>query len=271
MSLTASLLVLLVACQILPPDTSNQFALSLRTEQRVILNGEVRQLRELAGRLSASKHSVATEAVLKALPPLALPDGSSPFDPLPDVVSRPIQGLASVSVEDATGTRFRSELAAIRDDTAKQLFELAERAGTSQPPHYAIADACLRQVLERQPDHPESRRLLGFVPYEEGWARPFAISQLRKGKVFHQKYGWTQAAALPNLERGELPAPVTRGSTRVRWLPATDADALRRDWRNGWEINTEHFFIKTNVPFSEAITFGRQVEAFHDLFLATMV
>ena len=45
MSLTASLLVLLVACQILPPDTSNQFALSLRTEQHVILNGEVRQLR----------------------------------------------------------------------------------------------------------------------------------------------------------------------------------------------------------------------------------
>ena len=133
----------------------------------------------------------------------------------------------------------------------------------------------LMRVLGRcssaQPDHPESRRLLGFVPYEEGWARPFAISQLRKGKVFHQKYGWTQAAALPNLERGELPGAGYSGLNSRPLAPRhRRRREYRRDWRNGWEINTEHFFIKTNVPFSEAITFGRQVEAFHDLFLATM-
>ena len=36
------------------------------------------------------------------------------------------------------------------------------------------ACACAR-VIERQPDHREARRLLGYVPHEGGWARPFAV------------------------------------------------------------------------------------------------
>jgi len=125
-------------------------------------------------------------------------------------------------------------------------------------------------VLDRLPDHPEARRLMGYVPHEGGWASPFAVRQLRQGKVLHPTFGWVAAAWLPNLARGELPAPAVKGSKRERWLPAAEADALRREWRNGWEITTEHFFIKTDVPFSEAIAFGRHLESFHDLFFSVL-
>ena len=33
------------------------------------------------------------------------------------------------------------------------------------------------------------------------------------------------------------------------------------------EFATEHFEIQTNVTLAEAITFGRRLEAFHDLFM----
>jgi hypothetical protein len=65
-----------------------------------------------------------------------------------------------------------------------------------------------------------------------------------------------------------LPDIITNGK-RVRWLPAAEADALRaQDWNRSWGITTEHFKIKTNVPLSEAIAFGRRLEALHDLFFA---
>jgi hypothetical protein len=56
----------------------------------------------------------------------------------------------------------------------------------------------------------------------------------------------------------------------VRWLAAVDADRLRAGWKPPWQIFTEHFEVQTNLPLAEAISFGRRLEAFHDLFSALM-
>ena len=53
--------------------------------------------------------------------------------------------------------------AALRREAAGRLFDLAMAA--NQPPvPLAFVDECLRAVLERQPDHPEARRLLDNSP-----------------------------------------------------------------------------------------------------------
>ena len=49
-----------------------------------------------------------------------------------------------------------------------------------------------------------------------------------------------------------------------------EADRLRADWNQPWTFTTEHFEIQTNVPLAEAITFGRRLEAFHDLFMTLL-
>ena len=122
------------------------------------------------------------------------------------------------------------------------------------PPSYALASLCLRAVLERQPDHREARRLLGYVPHEGGWARPFAVRQLRDGYVSHPTFGWVHADWVPHLDRGELPAPLARGQKKARWLSAAEANDLRANWSPPWHINTEHFEIQTNVTLAEAIS-----------------
>ncbi len=73
----------------------------------------------------------------------------------------------------------------------------------------------------------------------------------------------------PPRER-RLPPPLARGQSTVRWVPADQADELHSPWKSGWTIFTEHFRIQTNVPFSQAIAFGRQLESFHDLFFALL-
>ena len=97
---------------------------------------------------------------------------------------------------------------------------------------------------------------------------PFAVRQIKEGNVNHPTFGWVAADWVPHLDRGELPAPSSRGQKKPRWLPAAEADQLHEDWNSRWRICTEHFEIQTNVPLAEAISFGRRLEAFHDLFMA---
>ena len=144
---------------------------------------------------------------------------------------------------------------------------LAQRAARSEPPAYAAAGISLRGVIERDLDHREARRLLGYVPLEGGWATPFAVAQLKSGLVDHPTFGWVPADWVPHLDRGELPAPLARGQKKPAWLPAAEADRLRETGDPPWRITTEHFKIDTEVPLAEAIGFGRRLEAFHDVFM----
>ena len=63
---------------------------------------------------------------------------------------------------------------------------------------------------------------------------------------------------------------MARGQNKTRWLSAAEADGLRANWSPPWYINTEHFEIQTNVTLAEAISFGRRLEAFHDVFMALL-
>ncbi len=270
MIVPAGLLALVMAVQVPPPDAAANLSGELRRQERAILDGESGRLKGLADRLSREGRADAAAEVRRGLPTPPSPLGASKFRPLPEVVTRRATGLANVPAGGDARPDWRAELAAVRHASGSALFALANRAAASEPRHFALADVCLRAVLDREPDHPEARRLLGFVPHEGGWATPYAVGQLRNGMALHPTFGWVKAGWLPHLARGELPAPPSGGWKAERWLPADDADALRRDWGKGWNIYTEHFWIKTNVPFSEAIQFGRQLEAFHDLFFSVL-
>jgi len=256
--------------QVPPPNSGASPATELRREARALREQETGQLKALAERLRARGDSAAVAEVLARVEPARPAGGATRFVPLPEVVPAPAKGLANVPARGPIDAAWRTELQATRSATARGLFALAERAATTTPKHYALADECLRAVLDREPDHPEARRLLGHVPLDGGWATPFAARNLRRKMVNHPTFGWVDPTWLPHLERGELPAPPVPGQRQVRWLSAAQADALHRPWESAWRIETEHFLIRANVPFSEAIAFGRQLETFHELFTALL-
>jgi hypothetical protein len=134
---------------------------------------------------------------------------------------------------------------------------------------YAVADRSLRGVLDRDPNHAEARRLIGFVPYKGGWATPHAADLMERGFVLHPKYDWVAADWVPHLDRGELPGEMTAGGKPREWLPAADADSLRNRFARGWQIKTApHFEIQTDVPLAEAVAFGRRLEGLHEVFFS---
>jgi len=260
MSCSGWLIGLWVLAQVPPPLAGTDAAHELEAAQRSIIAREAAELNSLADQLAGQGETGAAQQVRLCIPRPAQPDGPTRFVPLPEVVER-------LSKDQSEAP---ARLKEIQNRAAAELFDLAQRAAKSESPQYAIASKCLRAALERQPDHKEARRLLGYVPYEGGWARPFAVLQLQKGKVNHPIFGWQPADWIPHLDRGELPAPLTARQRKTRWLPAAEADRLRADWEHHWQFVTEHFEIQTNVTLSEAITFGRRLEAFHDLFMTLL-
>jgi Protein of unknown function (DUF1570) len=245
--------------QIPRPSSAEDAARELHAAYRSILEAESIGLKGLADQLDRSGDAEAAGSVRARLLRPPAPDGPTRFMPLPDVVApRP---AVKKSAADA-----RAEV--ILSRSAMGFFDLAQRAAKANPPRYALAGQCLRAAVERSPDHAEARRLLGYVPHEGGWARPFAVEQFRKGFIDHPVFGWVKADWKPHLDRGELPSPPSRGP--VRWLSAAEADRLRAGWKPPWQIPTEHFQIQSNVPLAEVISFGRRLEAFHQLFMALM-
>ena len=260
MSCLGLIVVLSLLGQVPPPALGAGAAQELEAAKRSILANEGAQLKGLAERFAQAGDEAAARPIRERLPRPVEPDGPTRFVPLPEVaMARP---------EEKGGEPWRASLREIESRSAQELFNLAQRAAKTDPPSYSLASLCLRAVIERQPDHREARRLLGYVPYQGGWARPFAVRQLKEGYVSHPTFGWVLADWVPHLDRGELPAPLAKRGQKARWLSAAEADGLRAKWSPPWRINTEHFEIQTNVTMAEAITFGRRLEAFHDLFMA---
>ena len=136
------------------------------------------------------------------------------------------------------------------------------------PPRTRWPSMCLRAVLERQPDHREARRLLGYVPHEGGWARPFAVAAAQEGlrEPPDLRLGAGRLGAAPRPWRAARAA--VAGPEEDPLAPRRRGRPPPSDWNPPWRIYTEHFEIQTNVPLAEAISFGRRLEAFHDLFMA---
>ena len=232
--------------QVPPPQLGPSESADLVAQRSTILRAEADQ--RLALKLPPVRSTPATVP----------DDGATRFVPLPEVVT-------AAEIEAAiAGPPDEQKL---RRAIAERFFDLAMSAAKTPSPPLAFVDDCLRSTLARLPDHAEARRLLGFIPHAgKGWATPYAARELSWNKVKDPTFGWVPADWVPHLRRGELPAP--RGSRE--WLAEAEADALRRDWRSGWDIATEHFQIHTNVPLSGAIAFGRQLETLHEVFFALM-
>jgi hypothetical protein len=256
MASSGLLVGVLLLCQVPPPALGDDVARELEAARRALTAREASELTKLAAALGGKGDKAGAEQVAAKLPRPAPADGASRFVPLPAVVAKS---------PPARTEPWRTSLAQIQTRAAAELYALAQRACRSAS--YALAGICLRGVIERQPDHAEARRLLGYVPHEGGWATPFAVGQGKSGLVDHPTFGWVPADWVPHLDRGELPAPLPRGQKKPTWLPAAEADRLRETGDPPWRISTEHFQIQTEVPLAEAIGFGRRLEAFHDVFM----
>ena len=141
-----------------------------------------------------------------------------------------------------TGLRWRQ---------AEAMVKLARRAVRARQASLGL-DLVLA-ALRENPDHEAVRRLLGFQAYRGRWCTPYKVHNLRAGKVWNERFGWLPAAYVPRYENGER-------YYRGRWIAAEDDARLHRDIRRGWDVQTEHYTIRTNHSIEAAVQLGTRLE-----------
>lgn len=153
---------------------------------------------------------------------------------------------------------WRTRQLKLEQDHAIALYRLSRDA--LQQGHYSLAFKLVREVAYFDPDHKQARTLLGFKRVGDEWTTPFAAAMTAKGQVFDPQFGWLPKSHLPRYRAGER-------NFNGKWISAEREANIRSDFNQAWEIDTEHFRIRTNHSLEEGVRLGAELERFHGYFV----
>jgi hypothetical protein len=139
----------------------------------------------------------------------------------------------------------------LRQDHAAAIFALAKHASTGH--QSSLAYRLALDTIRANPDHEAARRVFGYQKYQNQWHTPFEVQMLRDGMIWHEKFGWIEKANLPRYVAGQR----LMGET---WIDAANDAALHAEINHGWDIETEHYRIRTNQSIEAAVALGVKLE-----------
>lgn len=177
--------------------------------------------------------------------------------PLPRQVQPPLAG--NVTGDERT---WRSQLEHHRQDYAKDLYFMSRRA--LKDGHVAYAYDLVREAGLHDSDHVPVRKILGFVRNGNEWVSEFEDRKLKDKKVWHDRFGWIPKDHVAQYLQGQR-------YCNKKWMTAAKEAEIRRDWFNAWEVETEHYRIKTNHSLERGVELAKKLEDFHGLFFQTFV
>lgn len=148
---------------------------------------------------------------------------------------------------------YRNELR----DLAQKCYLYSQRARKANSPSYSFKLVIL--ALHYDSDHELSRKLLGYIPYEDRWITQFQKDQFNMSRVDHEIYGWLPKNYVSRYENGER-------YNKGQWVTAEKELENRRDFQNAWVITTENFNVKTNVSLERGVAVARALEDFYYFF-----
>ncbi len=150
-----------------------------------------------------------------------------------------------------------SRLWRLRRSHAVALYELARRAVRTG--HAGLAFELALAAIQANPDYEPVRRLFGYQKHGGRWRTIYEVRKLRAGNVWSEKFGWMPKARLRRYEGGERYAG-------GRWISAAEDAERRRDIRSGWDVETEHYTIRTNHGIEAAVALGVKLERLYRLW-----
>jgi hypothetical protein len=150
-----------------------------------------------------------------------------------------------------------SRLSRLRHDQAAVLFDMGRRAVRSGRAGLAFDLAVA--AIQADPDYEPARRLFGYQKFRNQWRTVYEAKKLRTGLVWSDKFGWLPKSYLNRYKEGQR-------FCDGRWISA-DEDAQRHsDIRSGWEIETEHYAIRTNHSIEAGVALGTKLEQLNRLW-----
>lgn len=181
------------------------------------------------------------------------------FDAIPGEL--PHKVVADISVDlPPLERQWQTKKRAIDKQLAIDMNLLARRAINADQASFAFD--LVHEAGKFDPDNRAVRKLLGFVQSDEEWVTPFQVTMERRRNIWHPTFGWINKAYVENYAKGMR-------RYKGRWISAEKEAAIRSDFRNAWQIETEHFLIKTNHSLERGVEIAASLEEFHHYFFRT--
>jgi hypothetical protein len=139
----------------------------------------------------------------------------------------------------------------LRKDEAIALYDLARRAMRSKQSGLALESAL--DAIRANPDNENVRRLFGYQKYQNQWRTAYETKKLRQGLVWNDKFGWLPKPHVKRYEEGQRPR-------NNKWITAVEDAAAHRDIESGWDVETEHYSIRTDHSFEAGVALGKKLE-----------
>lgn len=246
--------LLFVICMMLVTSSSfaqNSSALLTYQKQHADLTHKFElDLKKLAQSCQQGQRQDGVQAVAQLLKNL------QNLDPQSNALPRVVRDEIPISLP-AGERRWRLKLRNLQEQQANDLFIFSRKVLHEGFPSYAY-DLILETAF-LNPDHRSVRLILGYVRNGNEWSTPFEKEMHRRKQQWHQKYGWLPAAHIARYEKGER-------FVKGRWKSAAQEAEIRRDFRNAWEVRTEHFLIKTNHSLEKGVELATEMEDFYRYF-----
>lgn len=154
-----------------------------------------------------------------------------------------------------------------RETRAAELYTLARSSLRAGFP--SLAFSIIGDVLRVDPDHKYGRSIMGKQKYIDPtrkddpeyageWVSAFEKKMRGESRpqVNHPDFGWIPLTSVARYEQGLRP-------WKGDWISVEKEAELRRDFRNAWEVPSEHFLVKTNVSLEAGVELSRRLEVFH--------
>ena len=181
----------------------------------------------------------------------------------PDLIRVPILpdevGKASALTEDTPEkiAEWHKRFWKLRHDQAQKYFQYAAQVIRSG--HASLAIDLVHRAIVEDPDNAAARRLLGYHDYKGRWCTPYEVNKYRSGQVWDDRFGWIRKKYLPRYEQGER-------FYRGKWITAEQDKRIHGNIHNGWDIETEHYQIRTNHSIEAGVRLGKKLEELYDVW-----
>jgi hypothetical protein len=167
-------------------------------------------------------------------------------------------GPAKLPVDAAAKVvEWHVRLGRLRHTYAVAMYEIARHAVSSG--RAALAFELVLAAVEADPDYEPVRRLLGYQKFRDQWHTFYEAKKLRAGFVWSEKFGWLSKPFLRRYEDGQR---FSDGG----WITAAEDAKLHHDIRSGWNLETEHYTIRTDHSIEAAVALGVKLERLYRLW-----
>lgn len=152
---------------------------------------------------------------------------------------------------------WRVQLRHQRKEVSQDLYLLSRRILNAGEP--TAAWNVLREVVWYDSDHVRTRGILGFQQSGDRWVTPFEARMIKTKHVWHDRFGWLPQEYVARYERGER-------RFGARWIQAERENSIRQNFAHAWEVETDHFLVKTNVSLEKGVEIASKLEDYYAWF-----